>query len=197
MPIRPVAAPSIAKAHGSHAVPFTDGGSGNPITLGGIKATQLHLNPTLANSLKALDAADGHLFAGAFNASPQDLACVLGDQTKLKNFAFDAMVGAGDDFMGSYGSFDPVNHRMSVTPLKPGEAARTLAGIANHYIPANEQAKNFQGQIKTLSDSMLHDPATTFLKASWDNQDDTDAQAIIAINNKTGQVRLFVGNNQP
>ena len=170
-------------------------GGDKAVTLGGVAATQIPLQGVIARTLKALDADDGHLFGGAFSMKPQELAVALKDPKTAQKLAFDAIAKSGDTFLGD--AFDPSYQEMKLKDVPKGEAEEAMLRILHHYIPRAERPLMFNESVKELTASLLKEPATRYVKASWDNTDDTDAVALVAINERTGAMRLLIGNNQP
>jgi hypothetical protein len=70
-----------------------------------------------------------------------------------------------------------------------------MGRVAGQYL--KKDAPDFRKNVDAVRSAMLHDPADKFFKTYWANNDDESNRAVISVNSRTGQVRVFIGQEQP
>lgn len=175
--------------------PFLSGGEGAPVTIAGLTGPALTLDPKLTSMLTATPTG-WPLTAAAWRFEPAALQTTLADDTQrnlLLQGAFGEWLGdAGNPF--AHGTNNPV------TPVALADVPQTyyhmLAdNIGTDWAPA-DAALNKKNML-LLGKSLLDGGATDVWKVHYDNQDDTDYTALVAVNRTSGEVRVLGYRDDP
>ena len=211
---------NTARAHASSSAlpPFSTAGTTGSVTLNGTRFVSHALSPAIAAQAKKLatlpmplQVASFKVPLGALKSAPKGFEklaysartpnpkfdALPADKRAFLTFAHDAMMASDKDGAQFFSKFDPGSEEISVQRIKPADAFKVLASrVSDTQADSATNKKNTDAYRATLA-SMLHDPNLQVFKAAWDNTDDTDREAIIAVNVHTGEARELVSINPP
>jgi hypothetical protein len=195
------------------APPFSAGGAGSAVKVKDLDATLVPPSPALAKILADMSKIGGEqnvsFYAGTYKLAASDLAQwdePLNDHWAQNNMAFDLMFRidgskAGDKTgFGWAAKWSPDSERVSCQIVKDQKKAFTRFSAFQAFSAMRDDKQASSADHATLENggrtavgSMLKDLGGAKLyKCHWDNTDDTDTDALVTIDAKSGEVRVLV-----
>jgi hypothetical protein len=200
MPIRPLS-PALRAAK-SHAVPpFEGSGAGTAVTLTGTAGKKLHVSALMTRTAASLlHATDGNdVTLASYRFTPAALAKVLADPAKTTALTTALVLDASKSQDKVFVDFkrELATYPVSVTAVKAGDVyvkmwkALQVPTSSPPTAQSTAVEKQAKADLRTAVGSLLHGPEDKLLWLHWDNRDDTNLDAVVAFNAKTGTVRLM------
>jgi hypothetical protein len=208
---------AVKKSHAPAASKGTSGFSGSvkgDIKLGKLAGKELNLSAglkaaldrsgALANGKERGEWFSADWFVGAsYRFDPKTLQQAMSSRTSLNQLLGDAMMSANGTTASDEGL---VKQDFAAKPIKPGAiipamltetlyTAKDLLSPSMGYKQSDldswkPQIDQYKTDVRNLVANLAHG-ATKLYLATWDNGDDTYYKAYVAMNAKTGEVRVL------
>ena len=133
------------------------------------------------------------------HVEPAALHAIVADPARLGTFGYDTMYYAGARPFGS--SYAGYHGPAALTEIRRADAIATLAkATTDPSDPASgEPMRELEQQMieSMLADGSFATERVRIYQAHWDNADDTNAEAVLAIDLSTGEARAITYVNPP